>query len=104
MVGLGPVVKGRAESFPAVVVLPQAPRDSVWSGAPARAAMQALDAVLREFRGDSARVYLTGLSMGGYGTWELALEHPGRSSALGPISGAFRSPGTPPGIRVPGVP
>src|SRR5881409_162349 len=38
MVGLGPVVRGRAESFPAVVVMPQAPSDSVWSGAPARAA------------------------------------------------------------------
>src|SRR5213080_2604917 len=32
MVGLGPVVRGRAESFPAVVVMPQAPSDSVWSG------------------------------------------------------------------------
>src|SRR5439155_542271 len=36
MVGLGPVVKGRAESFPAVVVLPQAPRDTVWGAAPRR--------------------------------------------------------------------
>src|SRR5205823_5096046 len=102
--GRGPVVKGRAESFPAVVVLPQAPRDSVWSGAPARAAMQALEAVLREFRGDSARVYLTGLSMGGYGTWELALEHPGRFAALVPICGGIRSPSALASIRVAGVP
>ena len=104
MVGLGPVVKGRAESFPAVVVLPQAPRDSVWSGAPARAAMQALDAALREFRGDSTRVYLTGLSMGGYGTWQLALEHPGRFAALVPICGGIRAPGALATIRVAGVP
>ena len=104
MVGLGPVVKGRAESFPAIVVLPQAPRDSVWSGAPARAAMQALDAALHEFRGDSTRVYLTGLSMGGYGTWQLALEHPGRFAALVPICGGIRSPGAVPTIRVAGVP
>src|SRR5881409_3697910 len=104
MVGLGPVVKGRAESFPAVVVLPQAPRDSVWSGAPARAAMQALDAALREFRGDSARVYLTGLSMGGYGTWQLALEHAGRFAALVPICGGIRSPSALASIRVAGVP
>jgi len=104
MVGLGPVVKGRAESFPAIVVLPQAPRDSVWSGAPARAAMQALDAALHEFRGDSTRVYLTGLSMGGYGTWQLAFEHPGRFAALVPICGGIRSPGAVPTIRVAGVP
>src|SRR5213592_1886849 len=104
MVGLGPVVRGRAESFPAVVVMPQAPSDSVWSGAPARAAMQALDAALLEFHGDSARVYLTGLSMGGYGTWQLALEHAGRFAALVPICGGIRSPRALASIRVAGVP
>src|SRR5437667_2706635 len=104
MVGLGPVVRGRADSFPAVVVMPQAPSDSVWSGAPARAAMQALDAALLEFRGDSARVYLTGLSMGGYGTWQLALEYPGRFAALVPVCGGIRSPSALASIRVAGVP
>src|SRR5438552_3041453 len=84
MVGLGPVVRGRAESFPAVVVFPQAPLDSLWRGAPARAALQALDARLLEFRGDSTRVYLTGLSMGGYGTGQLALEHPRRVAPAAP--------------------
>src|SRR5881409_2606488 len=104
MVGLGPVVRGRAESFPAVVVMPQAPSDSLWRGAPARAALQALDASLLEFRGDSTRVYLTGLSMGGYGTWQLALEHPGRFAALVPICGGIRSPSALASIRVAGVP
>src|SRR5205809_6479798 len=104
MVGLGPVVRGRAESFPAAVVMPQAPPDSVWSGAPAGAAMQALDAALLEFHGDSARVYLTGLSMGGYGTWQLALEYPGRFAALVPVCGGIRPPGGFSSIRVGPVP
>ena len=104
MVGLGPVVRGRAESFPAVVVMPQAPSDSVWSGAPARAAMQALDAALLEFHGDSARVYLTGLSMGGYGTWQLALEYPGRFAALVPVCAGVRPPSGFSSIRVAPVP
>jgi predicted peptidase len=104
MVGLGPVVKGRAESFPAIVVFPQAPPDSVWSGAPARAAMQALEAALSEFGGDSTRIYLTGLSMGGYGTWDLALRHVGRFAALVPICGGLRAPHAFPNIRVTQIP
>ena len=36
---------------------------------------------------DTNRVYLTGLSMGGYGTWSLATEHPERFAAIAPICG-----------------
>ena len=36
---------------------------------------------------DPERVYLTGLSMGGYGTWSLAAAHPGRFAAIAPICG-----------------
>src|SRR3989449_11710843 len=101
---LGPVVRARPGSFPAVVVSPQAPLDSLWRGAPARAALQALDASLLEFRGDSTRVYLTGLSMGGYGTWQLALEHPSRFAALVPVCGGVGPlPGFP-SIRVDAIP
>ncbi len=46
-----------------------------------------LDAVLKEYRVDKDRVYLTGLSMGGYGTWALAAAHPERFAALAPICG-----------------
>jgi predicted peptidase len=104
MVGLGPVVKARAESFPAIVVFPQAPPDSAWSGVPGRAAMQALEAALREFGGDPTRIYLTGLSMGGYGTWNLALEHAGRFAALVPVCGGLHALHAFPNIRVTQVP
>lgn len=40
------------------------------------------------FHGDPARVYLTGMSMGGYGTWDLAVRQPGLFAALVPICAA----------------
>jgi predicted peptidase len=46
-----------------------------------------LDATLRDFRGDPKRVYLTGISYGGFGTWYLGAKHPGRFAAIAPIVG-----------------
>ena len=104
MVGLGPVVRGRVADFPAIVVMPQAPRDSLWNGAPARAALAALDAAMAEFNGDPDRVYLTGISMGGYGTFQLAFDNPGRFAALVPVCAGIVPPRPGAGIRVLGVP
>jgi predicted peptidase len=51
------------------------------------AAVAALDDVMRTESVDPDRVYLTGLSMGGYGTWDLATRMPERFAALLPICG-----------------
>jgi predicted peptidase len=99
-VGIGPALVRAARTFPAIVVLPQAPRETVWAGAPARAAVAALDATMAEFSADADRVYMTGVSMGGYGTWEIALEHPDRFAALVPICGGLRPLLAAPGIAV----
>ena len=72
--GLGPYVRSHASDFPAIVVFPQVPEDGEWAGPNALVAFAALDAATREFHGDPHRTYLTGMSMGGYGTWELALD------------------------------
>ena len=45
------------------------------------------DAVARAERIDRDRIYLTGLSMGGFGTWALALRHPERYAAILPVCG-----------------
>jgi predicted peptidase len=50
-------------------------------------AMKVLDRSLKEFPIDKSRVYLTGLSMGGYGSWELAMRRPHLFAALAPICG-----------------
>jgi len=75
-----------------VVVLPQAPTEGRWLDEPAKAAMQALDRTIREFNGDEKRLYLTGLSMGGYGSWFLATEYPTRFAAVVPICGGIVPP------------
>ena len=90
--GLGPYVRSHARDFPAIVVFPQAPEDEEWAGPNARVAFAALDAATREFHGDTHRTYLTGMSMGGYGTWELALLQPQRFAALVPVCGAVKPP------------
>lgn len=86
-VGLGAAIRREAARWPAIVVFPQAPADARWVGPAADAAMAALDATLREFRADPARVYLTGLSMGGHGAWYLAYRHPQRFAALAVVCG-----------------
>jgi predicted peptidase len=90
--GLGPYLRAHAADFPAIVVLPQVPEGAEWAGANVRMALAALDAASREFGGDPRRTYLTGMSMGGYGTWETALAAPGRFAALVPVCGGVRVP------------
>ena len=91
-VGLGPAIRTHPERFPMIVVFPQAPPDTRWLGDEARFAMTALERAATEFRGDRRRFYLTGLSLGGYGTWHLALAHPGRFAALVPVCGGILKP------------
>ena len=55
----------------------------------ARDLLAMIDAALKEYRGDPDRVYLTGLSYGGYGTWLMASMHPERWAAVAPICGAL---------------
>ncbi len=91
-VGLGPYVRAHADRFPALAVFPQAPEGQDWNGVAAEIAFAALDAASAEFGGDPDRTYLTGLSMGGYGTWELALMQPRRFAALVPVCGGLTAP------------
>lgn len=90
-VGLGDAIRRDPARYPAIVVFPQAPADSLWTGVPARAAMAALDRSLEEFSTDPSRVYLTGLSMGGHGSWYLAYRHPERFAAVAPVCGFVES-------------
>jgi predicted peptidase len=86
-VGLAPAVRRDRSRFPALIVMPQLPKDSQWVGAPAEAALAALHRTMAEFRVDSSRVYLTGISMGGHGSWYLAFRHPELFAAVAPICG-----------------
>jgi predicted peptidase len=91
-VGLAPAIRQNPSRFPAIAVFPQAPSESSWTGAVARMAMAALEQTMGEYQTDPARVYLTGLSMGGNGTWYVAYRNPKRFAAIAPICG-WISPG-----------
>jgi len=93
-IGIGPALERQKNTLQAVVVLPQCPRDRWWSEPEMQArALKTLDQATREFNGDAARQYLTGLSMGGYGSWGIAVNKPKRFAALAVICGGIRAPG-----------
>jgi predicted peptidase len=90
--GLGPAIRAHPERFPAIVVMPQCRRGSWWQGVQEEQALAALAACEKEFDTDPNRVYLTGLSMGGFAAWAIAGKHPDRFAALVPICGGVRAP------------
>jgi predicted peptidase len=97
-VGLGAAIRTHVGRFPFVVVMPQCREKDWWTNPAMQAqALKALDQTIREFKGDRQRVYLTGLSMGGYGTWALGAENPGKFAALAPVCGGIHLP---PGDRI----
>lgn len=72
------------KKFQFIVVAPQCPPKQWWNN-------DDLDLLLNyiteNYRVDAKRIYLTGLSMGGYGTWALATEYPNRFAAIAPVCG-----------------
>jgi predicted peptidase len=92
-VGLATAIRQSRERFPAIIVMPQAPSESIWRGTVADMALAALEQATREFRGDRSRTYVVGLSMGGYGAWTLALRHPRKFAAIVAVCGGIVPPG-----------
>jgi acetyl esterase/lipase len=92
-IGLPQAVRDHPERWPFVVVMPQCPLSNYWTDPEMLSmAMAALDYETAEFHLDAERTYLTGLSMGGYGAWELARLHPQRWAAAAiAASGVFWS-------------
>jgi acetyl esterase/lipase len=92
-IGLPEAVRDHPERWPFVLVMPQCPQAHYWTDpASLELAMAALDQETAEFQGDPERTYLSGLSLGGYGAWELARLHPHRWAAVAiAASGIFWS-------------
>jgi predicted peptidase len=86
-VGLGPAIRQARERFPFIVVFPQARRYQLWMSEMATLALKTLDQTVVEFNGDSQRLYVTGISMGGSGTWYVAARAPDKFAAIVPICG-----------------
>ena len=78
----------RGENFPFLVASPQCPEAESWNQPGQQAALVALlDQLQKTYKVDESRVYLAGLSMGGYGSWRLAADHPERFAAVVPVCG-----------------
>lgn len=86
-VGLGPALGRHPDRYPAIVVFPQCPPGEFWSPPMLDIAMAALETVALECGADADRAYVTGISMGGFGTYLLGATMPDRFAALVPICG-----------------
>lgn len=90
-VGLPHCIRQRPDRWPAVVVMPQCRANKNWWDADmGNMALKCLEETSRKYRLDSQRVYLTGLSLGGAGTWFLATNLPGRFAAIAPVCGFWK--------------
>ena len=79
-----PKIAETNRDFPFIVVSPQCPPNDGWK--PMELNLL-LDRILAGYRVDADRVYLTGLSMGGFGTWDWACQNADRFAAIAPMSG-----------------
>lgn len=79
-----PKLINEGNEFPFIVVSPQCPENKVWD---TDILIALLDEIEATYRIDSNRIYVTGLSMGGNGTWSLAIAQPNRFAAIAPVCG-----------------
>ena len=79
-----PKLIAQGKHFPFIVVSPQCPNGQWWD---IEVLGALLDRIERDYKVDRDRIYVTGLSMGGFGTWALACAQPDRFAAIAPICG-----------------
>ncbi|MCA9136426.1 MAG: prolyl oligopeptidase family serine peptidase [Planctomycetales bacterium] len=83
-----PRFAARGDELPYILVSPQCPGDDSWSKPTQQARLvELLDMIVSTHNVDTNRIYLTGLSMGGYGSWRMAADHPDRFAAVVPVCG-----------------
>jgi predicted peptidase len=86
-VGLGKAIRLNPERWQSIAVFPQVPAGESWQGIAGDIALAALDATIAEFSADESRLYLTGISLGGNGTWYLGYQNTERFAALVSVCG-----------------
>lgn len=79
-----PAIVEKNPDFPFMVASPQSPENEWWH---ADQLKQMIDQIIATHNVDRHRIYLTGLSMGGFGTWDLAIRYPEYFAAIAPICG-----------------
>lgn len=98
--------------YPCYLVAPQCPKGQGWSNftagesiqltekpsRPMQSVILLIEQLIREFPIDTTRIYITGLSMGGYGTWDVIARYPNKFAAAVPVCGGG-DPTTAPKIK-----
>jgi predicted peptidase len=79
-----PKIVEQKKDFPFVTISPQCPAEKQWN---ADELVKLVDHVANTYQIDPKRMYVSGLSLGGAGTWELLAKHPGKFAAAVPICG-----------------
>lgn len=79
-----PKLVSAGQKFEAIIASPQCPNGQIWE---AHAVKALTDHLIKSHRVDADRVYLTGLSMGGFGSWDTAMVYPDTYAAIVPICG-----------------
>lgn len=83
-----PKFAARGDQLPWIIVSPQCPKGDRWSSEVQQNRLtELLNSVIEDHHVDEGRVFLTGLSMGGYGSWTMATNQPNRFAAVAPICG-----------------
>lgn len=86
--GYDGLMKREAEKRGYFVVAPKGRGPaSMYRGTAEKDVLDVIATVRRDYRIDGSRIYLMGHSMGGYGTWSIAMNHPDLFAALGPVAG-----------------
>ncbi|MBQ6706701.1 MAG: dienelactone hydrolase family protein [Clostridia bacterium] len=83
--GIPKLIK-EGRDIPAVVLFPQCPGEFIWNNM-VKELKLIIDAVVTEYGISKDRIVLTGSSMGGYGTWEMAMCYPEMFAAIAPVAG-----------------
>ena len=79
----------QGNNIDALIVAPQCPENTYWQPHQVAALVKS---IMKTHRVEASRVYLTGLSMGGYGTWAVGGEYPELFAAMAPVCGAIYRP------------
>ncbi len=86
-IALANAIRRNPDLYPALVIFPQCRKNQQWTGVMQDLALATLEATQKNFSIDPDRLLLTGISMGGAGSWLLALRQPDRFAAVAPICG-----------------
>lgn len=81
-----PMLIKKGHEYPAIILMPQCPRHLIWNNI-VEEVKALIDSVAEEYKIMPDRIAITGSSMGGYGTWEMACTYANFFSAIAPVAG-----------------